>query len=132
MRVVIDTNVFISGLFWKGPPRSILLKWREQKFEMVLSAVILNEYRRVVDELSHKHGPIDVDDLFEVVGLNSILVEPIRFARPVCKDPFDDMFLEAAIAGEAKQIVTGDKKLLELDGYGGVAISTPSVFLRNL
>lgn len=130
MRVAIDTNVFVSGLFWKGPPRLILLKWREKKFEMVLSAVILNEYRRVVDELSHKHGPIDIDDLFEVVGLNSILVEPIRFARPVCKDPFDDMFLEAAIASEAKHIVTGDKKLLELDGYGNISIISPAGFLK--
>jgi uncharacterized protein len=130
MRVVIDTNVFISGIFWKGPPRKILLEWRINKFQMVLSADILNEYRRVVDEMSQKRGPIDVDDLFEVVGLNSILVQPVRFARPVCKDPDDDMFLEAAISGEAEYIVTGDKKLLELNGYGYIAVLTPGAFLK--
>lgn len=132
MRIVIDTNVFISGIFWKGPPFKILLKWRQKKFELILSAAILNEYRRVVDEMSRKHGPIDIDDLFEVVGLNSVLVQPIRFARPVCKDPNDDMFLEAAISAEADYIVTGDKKLLELNGYGNVAIVTPAAFMKTL
>ncbi len=76
MRVVIDTNVFVSGIFWKGPAQKILLEWRLDKFQMVLSAVILDEYRRVVDEISQKRGPIDVDDLLQVVGLNSILVQP--------------------------------------------------------
>ena len=93
---------------------------------MVLSAVILDEYRRVVDEISQKRGLIDVDDLFQVVGLNSILVQPADpFARSVCKDPDDDMFLEAAISGEAEYILTGDKKLLELNGYAHIAVLTP-------
>lgn len=131
MKVVIDTNVFISGIFWKGPPRKILLEWQLNKFQMILSAAILNEYRRVVDEMSSRYGTIDVDDLFEVVGLNSILVQPIRFTRPVCKDPNDDMFLEAAISAEAKYIVTGDKKLLELDGYGNLSILKPAGFLKS-
>ena len=47
MRVVIDTNVFVSGVFWKGPPAEILRAWRAGRIEIVLSPEILDEYRRV-------------------------------------------------------------------------------------
>lgn len=51
MRIILDTNVFISGIFFSGPPSKILKEWRNRKFQIVLSQEILSEYRRVANEL---------------------------------------------------------------------------------
>lgn len=56
MRVILDTNVFVSGVFFSGPPHEILRAWREGRFQMVLSPEILEEYRRVgIDLARHYH-----------------------------------------------------------------------------
>lgn len=52
MKIVLDTNVLISGIFFTGPPYQILKAWRDRKFQIILSAEILFEYRRVAEELS--------------------------------------------------------------------------------
>lgn len=49
---ILDTNVFISGVFWKGPPYEILKAWQEQRFRLAISGPILQEYHRVLDELT--------------------------------------------------------------------------------
>jgi uncharacterized protein len=46
------TNVFISGVFWTGPPFEILKAWQEQRFELAISRPVLGEYRRVLDEMT--------------------------------------------------------------------------------
>ncbi len=50
MKAILDTDVFISGGFWKCPPFEILKAWQEQRFRLAVSPPILDEYRRVVDE----------------------------------------------------------------------------------
>jgi uncharacterized protein len=50
IKAILDTNVFISGVFWKGPPFEILKAWQEQRFRLAISPPILDEYRRVLDE----------------------------------------------------------------------------------
>lgn len=52
MRVILDTNVFISGIFFTGPPSVILKDWKNQRFQIVLSQQILDEYQRVAEEIS--------------------------------------------------------------------------------
>lgn len=47
IKAILDTNVFISGVFWQGPPFEILKAWQEQRFRLVISPPILDEYRRV-------------------------------------------------------------------------------------
>ncbi len=54
MKVVLDTNVFISGIFFSGPPSNILQAWKDSKIQILLSKEILLEYRRVAEELSSK------------------------------------------------------------------------------
>jgi putative PIN family toxin of toxin-antitoxin system len=59
MRVILDTNVFISGIFFSGPPSQILKAWANQSFQIVLSQQILNEYQRVAEDLSSKFETVD-------------------------------------------------------------------------
>jgi putative PIN family toxin of toxin-antitoxin system len=54
MKIILDTNVFISGIFFSGPPAQLLKAWKDRRFQIVLSKEILNEYQRVVEELSKK------------------------------------------------------------------------------
>jgi predicted nucleic acid-binding protein len=60
MRIVLDTNVFISGIFFSGPPSQILTAWKNSKFQIVLSQEILKEYRRVAVSLADKFTMIDI------------------------------------------------------------------------
>jgi putative PIN family toxin of toxin-antitoxin system len=132
MRAVIDTNVFVSGIFWKGPPHQILVAWQAGRFKMVLSSSILEEYRRVLAELTAKFPGVQVERLLELVELHAEIVSPIAFARPVCTDPDDDKFLAAAIASGVEHIVSGDKALLKLNGYRDLRIIKPQIFLKEL
>lgn len=56
-KAILDTNVLISGVFWKGPPFEILKTWQEQRFRLAISPPILDEYRRVLDEMMKKRPP---------------------------------------------------------------------------
>lgn len=60
MRIILDTNVFISGIFFSGPPSQILKAWENQRFQIVLSQQILDEYQRVADDLSSKFPTVDI------------------------------------------------------------------------
>lgn len=130
MKAVIDTNVFVSGVFWKGPPSEVLLAWRRQKFQMIISAEILEEYRRVLHNLNSGRSLVNVDELLEIVRMNAIIIEPEKFRISVCSDPDDDKFLEVAVSGKADYLVSGDKALLSLKGVFQFAILPPTKFLK--
>ena len=55
MKIVLDTNVFISGIFFDGPPSKILQSWRQSKTKIFLTEQILSEYQRIGEELSAKY-----------------------------------------------------------------------------
>ena len=131
MRVVIDTNVFVSGVFWKGPPAEILRAWREGRIEIVLSPEILDEYRRVGEELNRQFPRIDLGDIIDalVLGAHTTLSPPLPEA--VCTDPDDDKFIAAALAGGAALVISGDRALLKVKEYAGVRIVTPGAFVRT-
>ena len=130
MRAVIDTNVFVSGVFWKGPPHKILMAWSRGRFKLIVSPEIMEEYRRVLHDLAKRRHGINVDRILELVGLHAQAVKAPVFARPICFDPDDDKFLAAGLAGRASHIVTGDKALLRVAIFQSTAIVTPAQFVR--
>ena len=67
MKVVVDTNVLISGIFFTGPPHRLLLAWSERRFDLVVSPEILSEYFNVSSELSSKYPGIDKEEDFGLV-----------------------------------------------------------------
>jgi uncharacterized protein len=130
-RVVIDTNVLVSGVFWKGPPYSILKAWKYGVFSWLISPEILMEYRRVLKEISEAHPNIRPGPILELIGLNCEMISPKPF-KNACRDPDDDKFLAAALTGGAHFVVSGDKALLEIGDYRGIRIVEPAVFLNNI
>ena len=129
MRVILDTNVFISGIFFSGPPSQILKAWANQSFQIVLSQQILDEYQRVSEELSSKFQKIDILPIIELVTIHGQFIDIQDFDISVCEDPDDDKFLECAVAGKCKIIISGDKHLLKLSGYEGITVWSPRKFV---
>jgi putative PIN family toxin of toxin-antitoxin system len=129
MRVVLDTNVFISGVFFGGPPHRILQGWRDGRVKLVLSPEILDEYRRVAAELKTQFPAVDLTAILELLMVAAEMhqVEPLPEA--VCADPDDDKFLACARASGSRLIVSGDKHLLDVAGYQGIEILKPRPFV---
>ena len=132
MKIVLDTNVFISGIFFSGPPAQILKAWKEQKIQIVLSREILDEYQRVAGELSAKFPSVDIEPIIELLTIYGEVVETAEISVTVCEHPDDNMFLECAIASNCKIIVSGDNHLLKISGYQGIDVLKPREFIDNI
>lgn len=129
MRLVIDTNVFISGVFFTGPPHRILDAWRSGTFELVLSPEILLEYQETGIELTEKFPDVDLQPWLDLVTTHARIISPPLLKEQVCRDPDDDKFLACALGSRTKHIVSGDKALLATSGFRGVTVLTPRRFV---
>ena len=129
MRVVIDTNVFISGVFFGGPPFQILKAWRDGRIQLLLTMEILEEYDRVSEALAEQFPGIDLDPVFDLLAVEGETILAPSLPEPVCDDPEDDKFLACALAGKTRMIISGDKHLLKVSGYRGIAVIRPREFV---
>ena len=129
LKVVMDTNVFVSGVFFSGPPYQIIKAWQSGEFELVVSEEILDEYRRVGEVLAEARPNIDLNPILNFVIAHAKVYKPVKLKEPVCKDPDDDKFFACALAGGSKVIVSGDKHLLKVSGYQGVEVLKPREFV---
>jgi len=131
MKVVIDTNIFVSS-FFGGNPRRIIDLWKTEKITLCLSNEILDEYIEVLQRI----GLQDEDELGELLslfkrGFNMLFTTKTPKVKVVKDDPDDDKFIECALALKAEVIVTGDKAIEAVGEYMGVKILTPQRFLKN-
>ena len=129
MKIILDTNVFISGVFFTGPPYQILSAWRYGEVQLVISGEILEEYQRVGETLAQQFPGIDLGPIFELLAVKSELILAQGLPGPVCDDPDDDKFLACALASKVKLIVSGDKHLLRVSGYRRIVIVSPRKFI---
>ena len=129
MKIVLDTNVFVSGIFFSGPPFQILQAWKERKIQFVLSQEIVSEYQRVAEALANKYTIVDISGIIELVTIYSEIVETDGYEIIECEDPDDNKFVECAMAGNCKTIVSGDKHLLKLSGFQNINVLTPRKFV---
>lgn len=131
MKIVLDTNVVLSGVFFGGVPGRILSAWSAGKLALVLSPSILEEYRRVGNELGRQHA--DVFETFEpllaLIAMNAMIVDAPPLVEPVSEDADDDKFLAAAVASQTRLIVSGDRHLLRVSGWRGITVVTPRQFV---
>ncbi len=129
MKVVVDTNVFISGVFFTGPPHQILDAWRRGRVQIVVAPEILTEYRDTGTELTANFPEAELEPWLELLAVKSTLVEAPPLEKQVCTDPDDDKFLACALAGRVSIIVSGDKALLRVSGYKRLKVLTPRSFV---
>ena len=119
------TNVFISGIFFSGPPYQILKAWRDGKVQLLVSPSILDEYRRIAAELTFQFGDVDLRPFLDLLTIQAEIVLAPGLPPVIRDDPSNDKFLEAAVAGRASWIVSGDKHLLNLFEFQGIQILKP-------
>ena len=131
MKVIVDTNVFVSGLFWAGPPRKILNAWHEQTIRLIVSPEIFKEYERVSKALSEKYSGIDLDRILQLVAIYAEMYTPVILEQQVSRDRDDDKFIACALAANVALIVSGDQNLLSVSGYRGIEIISPAHFVKT-
>jgi len=131
MKIVVDTNVVLSGLLWRGPPNQIL-KWaREGILEILACEETTAELRRALryKRFSKRMSALETTPA-EVLAyyMNLVLFVPTPEIIPeqIIEDPFDNLFLALASDNRARLIISGDKHLLELEEYQRIQIVTPS------
>ena len=73
MKIIVDTNVFISGVFFSGPPYQILKAWCDDKVQLVISEEILEEYYRVGETLAEQFPGVDLGPIFELLTVKAEL-----------------------------------------------------------
>ena len=131
MKVVLDTNVFISGVFWKGDSNRIILAWKEGKIKLVVSLEAISELARVLRDSKIKMPHELIKEWIDLIIKNSELVKIQNKIKIIKEDPTDDIFLETALIGRAKYIITQDAHLLKLKEFRGIRIITPGDFLKK-
>jgi putative PIN family toxin of toxin-antitoxin system len=132
MKVVLDTNVFVSGILWeKGSSGKIVNLWKEQELTLVTSTEIIAELVRVLREFKIQLGEETLQQLEQEILKNSVVVRPKTKLSVVVDDPTDNKFIEAAIEGKAQHIITQDKHLLKIERYKSITIFTPDAFLEK-
>lgn len=130
MRIVIDTNVLISGVFFGGFPRKVLSSVVGQKITAYATAEIINEYEEIVQEMiDRKQGHIDRSILSPLIKAMEIIETVTRIE--ICRDPDDDKFLECAKDAHALYVVSGDKDLLVVKEYESIQIVTAKDFCEQ-
>lgn len=129
-KLVLDTNVFISGIFWSGPPAKILNAWHE-KVKIVCSLEILDEYSRVSDILAKKYPNVDIAPFINLMIRDSELFTPIKLKTSISRDPDDDKFIAVALAANCHLIVSGDNDLLSVTRYKDIEIINPNEFVNK-
>lgn len=130
MRIVVDTNVLISGIFFGGFPRRILTSIINKQLTACATTEIINEYEEIVEEMiDRKQGHLNRTILAPLIQTMEI-IEPVSHIE-VCRDPDDDKFLECAKDSHALYVVSGDKDLLFIEKYENIQIVTAKDFCEK-
>ena len=134
MRAVIDTNVLLSGLLWRGQPHALLAHVRSGTVSMLSSPALLAELADVIgrakfDAILTKTNTSRERSLAEVRQLAEV-IDPPPLPQPVCRDPDDDAVLALALAAQVDLIVSGDDDLLVLGRFEGIPIVNAAQALR--
>ena len=131
MRIVLDTNVVASAVFFGGRPYQLLHFIMEGRVDVVASKEIVDEYEDIVHRLQQKYPAISTKiplqefiARFEIIRVSSDI--------HISRDPDDDKFISCAVDGKCIYIVSGDNDLLSIGSYRDIEILTVVDFLNRL
>ena len=130
MRILIDTNILISGLFFNGLPKKLLSEIEPEKFVICVNKEITSEYTEQIDKkISRAKYKLD-KELREKFFDNLKNFEIVSDLK-ICRDVKDDKFLNCAIDAKAIYIVSGDSDLLTIKNFEGIEIVTAREFYKK-
>lgn len=133
VRVVLDTNVLISALLFKGELAGIVDLWKEGKIVPIVSRETFYEFRTVLEYPKFRLTKDDIKSIIEEEVLPFFeVVETVAEVSRVCKDPDDDKFIACALSASADLVVSGDKDLCDVARYRRIKIVRASDLLRMM
>lgn len=136
MRVVLDTNVLVSGLLWHGAPHALIEQARAGRFTIVSSSSLLDELAEVVDRRKFRsillRSKSDPRRMVRELRRLAEIVEARPLTQPASRDSDDDAVLAVATSARVDLIVSGDDDLLTLVSYNGIPIVNPATALKLL
>ena len=135
MKLVLDTNVWLSGIFWEGEASKIIEKAEKKNIQILISENILSEIVDVLNKESKFQKYIlnlklSIEEILRVVLSISNLIETKSKLDIVKADPKDNIILEAALDGKVDYIVSYDSHLLNMIEFRGIKIISPGEFLK--
>ncbi|MBA3610660.1 MAG: putative toxin-antitoxin system toxin component, PIN family [Rubrobacter sp.] len=122
--IVLDTNVLVSALGWRGNERLLYERCRSGELQLATSNALLDELRRVLRYPKLGFTEDEIEEFVSDILLHALMVSPSRTLEVISEDPDDDRVLECAIQSDVCWIVSGDRHLLDLGSYESVTIST--------
>ncbi len=136
IRVVLDTNIIISGTLWSGTPSRVIQAIEQGKVKPIASEAMLDELQGVLErpkftkrlELIGKTAKQVVSEY--AARAEVIEVQPL--GETVSEDPDDDIFIACTISGKAQMVISGDPHLLDVKQYQGIPILNVVDFLKHL
>lgn len=136
MRVVLDTNVYISGIFWHGPAHEIIQLAKQGKIEIAASNEIIRELVGVLQrdkfKLLFQKAETTLSEVLEQILALVNVYDPIVKVHVIKEDPDDNKFLACALSAQASYIVSGDQHLLGLKDFQNILIVNPREFLESI
>ncbi len=127
-KIVVDTNIIVSSIFWSGKPYQIMQKGINQELLIFISKDIIDELK-VVLKRDFGLEEQEIEDIVSAILLFTHLAESKEKIDAV-KDKKDNIILECAVAANAGYIVSGDSHLLNLKEFRGIKIVSANEFLR--
>jgi uncharacterized protein len=131
MKLVVDTNVLFSGIFWLGPPSKILSAWLEDRIHVVASTEIFEEYSRIIKNASTKHPTVNLMELLDLLTDHTEIYQTKNLLHHISRDPDDNKFIACAIEANASYLISGDRDLLDISEDIGVKIIKPRNFVEK-
>jgi uncharacterized protein len=129
MKAVFDTNVWISGLVFKGEVRQVIQRALDEEVRPVISIPLLRELEKVLLSSKIDYSPIAAAETLHQVQELCLLVHPTQKIHVIHADPADNRVLGCALEGKVDLIVSGDKHLLDLGVFRSIRVITPRQFL---
>ncbi len=131
--MVIDTGVFVSGVYWRHEPHQCLKAWLRGLILPVISEEIMAEYAAVLERVeAERRFHTEIEMWLDALRTSALWVTPTRLGQPVCRDAKDDKFIEAALAAGARTIIARDRDLTVLEKPFGIAMLNPRAWLATL
>jgi len=135
MKIVLDTNVWLSGIIWDGEASKIIEKAEKQDIQIIISEDILSEIVSVLNRESKFQKYIlnlklSIEDLLRTILSISTLIETKIKLDVIKADPKDNIILEAAMDGKVEYVISYDNHLLNMIEFRGVKIISPGEFLE--
>ena len=130
VRAVVDTNVLLSGLFWRGKPHAVIEQVRAGALSLISSPGLLAELAEVINRPKFEEilarSNTDAQRMLDELRRLAEIIDPPPLPAAVSRDPSDDAVLALAVASQADLIITGDDDLLILGSHAGIPIIDPA------